>query len=330
MSQEPKKVGRRTFLNYAIAVIATGIIVGAATYLAAPKGEVTVTAPGATVTTTKTVTITGTTTPTTPTTTPSEKKKLCLMEGTSPAAMVRIDEAIKWAEKNGVELEVIKAGGMDRFQKLAIATQSGEAPYDVIALWGSQVLSAAEQGLILPLDEYVSTNYWDQFMPLNESIYKGKHYGFPYLCETQVLFYRTDLFKEAGLEVPISAAELLSAGKKLMKISGGVTEVYAWCTHLADPEESMCQFATGLFSNGGDWVIEEGGKIIPAFNGPEGVEVVEWWIKMVDAGLAPLPIELLQKDSATLFAKGKIACHTNWMGQRQYVDDPSISVLSPE
>ncbi|MEM3871636.1 MAG: extracellular solute-binding protein [Nitrososphaeria archaeon] len=64
MSQEPKKVGRRTFLNYAIAVIATGVIVGAATYLAVPKGEVTVTAPGATITTTKTITTTITGTPT--------------------------------------------------------------------------------------------------------------------------------------------------------------------------------------------------------------------------------------------------------------------------
>ncbi|MEM3713408.1 MAG: extracellular solute-binding protein [Nitrososphaeria archaeon] len=68
MSQEPKKVGRRTFLNYAIAVIATGVVVGAATYFAVPKGEITVTAPGTTVTKTVTVTGTPTTTPTSPTT----------------------------------------------------------------------------------------------------------------------------------------------------------------------------------------------------------------------------------------------------------------------
>jgi len=69
MVSEPKKVGRRTFLNYAIAVVATGVIVGAATYFAVPKGvttvtapgaTTTVTAPGATVTTTKTVTTTAT------------------------------------------------------------------------------------------------------------------------------------------------------------------------------------------------------------------------------------------------------------------------------
>jgi len=70
---EPKKVGRRTFLNYAIAVVATGVIVGAATYFAVPKAVETVTAPGTTVTTTvattQTVTVTGTPT-TSPTVTP--------------------------------------------------------------------------------------------------------------------------------------------------------------------------------------------------------------------------------------------------------------------
>jgi len=79
MSSEPKKVGRRTFLNYAIAVVATGVIVGAATYFAVPKGEVTVTAPGTTVTKTVTTTVTGTPTTTPPTTTttpPTGKPKL--------------------------------------------------------------------------------------------------------------------------------------------------------------------------------------------------------------------------------------------------------------
>jgi len=50
---EPKKVGRRTFLNYATAIVATGVIVGAATYLATPKGATTtVTVPAATTTVT--------------------------------------------------------------------------------------------------------------------------------------------------------------------------------------------------------------------------------------------------------------------------------------
>jgi ABC-type glycerol-3-phosphate transport system substrate-binding protein len=71
MSVEPKKLGRRTFLNYAIAVVVTGVIVGAGTYFAVPKGVTTVTAPGTTTTVERTVTTTVTGTPTTTSTTTS-------------------------------------------------------------------------------------------------------------------------------------------------------------------------------------------------------------------------------------------------------------------
>ena len=87
---EPKRVGRRTFLNYAIAVVATGVIVGAATYYAAPKGAETVTVPGATTTITApggattieksvTTTITAPGPTTTVTSTPIKKFKIALL-----------------------------------------------------------------------------------------------------------------------------------------------------------------------------------------------------------------------------------------------------------
>ncbi|MEM2073838.1 MAG: hypothetical protein QXO33_04750, partial [Nitrososphaeria archaeon] len=72
MSQEPTKVGRRSFINYLVAVVATGVIVGAGMYFAGPKQTITETVTSTvktTVTSEKTVTITGT--PTTITTTPT-------------------------------------------------------------------------------------------------------------------------------------------------------------------------------------------------------------------------------------------------------------------
>jgi simple sugar transport system substrate-binding protein len=69
MSQEPKKMERRNFMGYAAAIIATGLVVGAGTYLLAPKQTETVTSTvttgggTATQTVTSTVTGTGTVTP---------------------------------------------------------------------------------------------------------------------------------------------------------------------------------------------------------------------------------------------------------------------------
>ncbi len=66
MSQEPKKVERRSFLNYAAAIIATGVVVGAGVYLLKPSSNttstqtVTSTVAGQPVTTTLTTTTTTT------------------------------------------------------------------------------------------------------------------------------------------------------------------------------------------------------------------------------------------------------------------------------
>jgi simple sugar transport system substrate-binding protein len=58
MSQEPQKVERRSFLNYAVAIIATGVVVGAGVYLLKPSVTSTVTSTVAGPTSTKTVTST--------------------------------------------------------------------------------------------------------------------------------------------------------------------------------------------------------------------------------------------------------------------------------
>jgi len=74
MSQEPTKVGRRSFINYLVAVVATGVIVGAGMYIAGPKQTVTETV-RETVTSTvpTTITITGSPTTTTTTTIPPQQ-----------------------------------------------------------------------------------------------------------------------------------------------------------------------------------------------------------------------------------------------------------------
>ncbi|MGD0330613.1 MAG: substrate-binding domain-containing protein [Nitrososphaeria archaeon] len=62
MSQEPKKVERRNFLNYAVAIIATGVVVGAGVYLLKPSVTSTVTSSTTSTVAGPTTTVTGPTT----------------------------------------------------------------------------------------------------------------------------------------------------------------------------------------------------------------------------------------------------------------------------
>jgi len=269
---------------------------------------------------------------------PKPRPKLSYLEGTGARSKDLIEKAKKWCEEKGIDLVVTMLPGLERFQKLAIASEAGVATYDLIALWGPMVISAAGKGYITPLDDLVPTGYFDQYMPMDEAIYQGKHYGLPYLTETIVLFYRTDLFEQEGLEVPTTAEELIEAAKRLTKdLDGdGVTDIYGFAPFWGNAETTMCIFAPILFSvedeyGWGTWAIEEDGKVIPAFNGTAGVTAIEFWLELLDAGVVPpSPMALLQDDVSTLFAEGKIAMFITWAGLRGYIDDPEISVLKSE
>lgn len=105
-------------------------------------------------------------------------------------------------------------------QKIKAAQAAGTAP-DVITINYNKIAFSAQQGQLKAMDEYVNPKVWlDLYPNINEFVtVKGKHYAYPKLVEpSAVLFYRTDMFKAAGLDPnkpPKNWAELIDYGKKL-------------------------------------------------------------------------------------------------------------------
>lgn len=92
------------------------------------------------------------------------------------------------------------------------------APDTYILAYGN-VMGSAMDGLLLPLDDYLEAEQLDDITDnVREMVsYDGKVYAYPQLVEpSTVLFYRTDLFEEAGItEAPTTWDELIEAGKLL-------------------------------------------------------------------------------------------------------------------
>ncbi|MFT4414830.1 ABC transporter substrate-binding protein [Fredinandcohnia humi] len=138
-----------------------------------------------------------------------------------------------------VKLEIVPGDAWD--QKVVAAQAAGTSP-DIMTMNYNKIIFSAEQGKILPLDEYVDPAIFEDlydnvrdFVSLD-----GKHYAYPMLGEpSSVLFYRKDMFEEAGLDPeqpPTTWDELLEYGKKLtngnvfgLAAAGNAVE-YGW-TH---------------------------------------------------------------------------------------------------
>lgn len=121
-------------------------------------------------------------------------------------------------DKVKVELEIIPGEAWD--QKITAAQASGTGP-DVVTMNYNKIAFSAKQGAIKPLDDYITQQAWDDLYDNVEGfvMYEGKHYAYPLLSEpSALLFYRTDMFKEAGLNPDMEIKtwdQLIEVGKKL-------------------------------------------------------------------------------------------------------------------
>ncbi|WP_145915811.1 ABC transporter substrate-binding protein [Labrenzia sp. CP4] len=188
------------------------------------------------------------------------------------------------AAHQGIEVEAIYAGSYDNTeQKVITAIGVNEPP----ALW-LPINSALQTFLGLDALEDVTDlakadDIYQDFLPgfLSTCISGDRLYGLPFQPSTPVLYYNQDAFEAAGIsKAPVTWDELLETAQAVTLRENG--ELKRW----------------GLTIGGGwhDWMFEcycrqngltpwENDKVL--FDRPEALEALEFWNKMVRAGVMP-------------------------------------------
>ncbi|MFI8526240.1 ABC transporter substrate-binding protein [Promicromonospora sukumoe] len=178
------------------------------------------------------------------------------------------------------EYEVTYVGQELVEEKLLTALASGSVP-DVV-LWDRYNTPLyVPKNALAPLDEYIAADGVDtaQFyeQAMGELVVEGETYGLPLLVDNRSLFYNTELLADAGVEPPTDWDSLKKAAEAVTGQDGGKLSVAGFA--LDDP---------GLFNI---WLRQAGGQMFSddgattAFNSPEGLEVLEFWQGLLDAGV---------------------------------------------
>ena len=155
-----------------------------------------------------------------------------------------------------------------------------------------------------PIDDQIKPAYKldDVFDSLHDLYsWKGKLYGLPIYSEVTILYYRSDLLKDAGLEVPKTLDDLASAAAKLNKppktfgialrgLRGEGMNVYPWSEWLR--------------SYGGDFL---GPTMNPVFNSPEAVEGTEHYSDLIRKSGPPGSGAWGWDKVSSSFAAGRVA-----------------------
>jgi multiple sugar transport system substrate-binding protein len=181
-------------------------------------------------------------------------------------------------------------------EKLLTALASGSVP-DVV-LWDRYNTPLyVPKNALSPLDEYIEADgvdtaqFYDQAM--GELVVDGGTYGLPLLVDNRSLFYNADLLGDT--EPPTDWDALKAAAEATTEREGGKLSVAGFA--LDDP---------GLFNI---WIEQAGGQMFSddgtatAYNSPEGLEVLEFWQSLLEAGV----YEPGFGEGVDSFAEGKLA-----------------------
>jgi len=177
----------------------------------------------------------------------------------------------------------------DLQQKLVAAAKSHTPPVmaQVIETW---VTDFRQNGLVADLTPYIENPEigWSKqelddivevFRKANQ--WDGKYYSLPFSKSTQILYYNTDYFREAGIQPPKTWEELKEAAKKLTGDKNGKHVI-----GMGFENSVGWQFHQWVKQAGGRYVDEATGKVL--FDSPEGKEALDFLVGLFQDKVARL------------------------------------------
>ncbi len=112
-------------------------------------------------------------------------------------------------------VEVVHEGTESESYKVKLKTaMAGNELPDVFFNWGAGTMKPyVDAGLVLPLDDYMTDDVKSRILggTLDNFMFDGKTYGYPYSVAVASLYVNTELFEQNNVKVPETYDELLAA-----------------------------------------------------------------------------------------------------------------------
>ena len=167
-------------------------------------------------------------------------------------------------------------------EKLQAAAAGGGEAYDVLGMENEWIASLDKQGYLENLDPWLEQDpeFADRLLPATPMKLYGNTKGLCLYLIPYQFAYNVDVFAEKGLEPPTNWEEFVQVLEALRDES---TNTYGMSMPLQDASFIMTRyFPFRLAQEGGQW-FDENGKV--AFNSPEGVAALQWWVDFYQKGL---------------------------------------------
>ena len=237
-----------------------------------------------------------------------------------PATLAFYNLAIEnfTTEHPDISVEVTVYSDSNQTQYLTTASQN-HVDVGIFSPAVSDFVDFANGGHLMELDELITEIGEDDFMPATRIRVSGHDYGMPLQSNSSLVYYRKDLLESAGISVPTTFPEYLSAIEEL-----GATGVNGIAMAVGPTAQLPLQFfAPYLYQSGNDYFNSQGEL---TFDEPTVLDAVEKFVSVMRHAPESLHNAAFG-DIVTTYASGQAAFATfpGRLGVNLYNDYPEIA-----
>jgi sorbitol/mannitol transport system substrate-binding protein len=247
--------------------------------------------------------------------------------------MVRMQKLSKhFTEETGVKVNFVVLPDQDLRQKVTAAASTKSGLYDVVMISPVEVQSGwAANKWIQPLNDKFSAlpqkeqddyDVKDLIPAVADSLsVDGKLYSLPFYGESNITYYRKDLFDKAGITMPDRPTwtDIAAAAKKLNDPGNGV---YGIALKGIPQYGQLAPLMTEVNSYGAAWFDENWN---PQFTSPEFKKAVTDYVNLVKTAGEPGPASVGFVEGLNLMSQGKAAIWVDATVAAGALADPKTS-----
>ena len=230
-----------------------------------------------------------------------------------------------FTKQTGIKVKIVELPYEQTFPKAILEARNKSGAYDVIQINRPSLAAFVEPNYLVPVGEYVSGSVLKDLFPSHRKYvtFKGKAYAVPHSNDLRALYYRTDLYKAAGLQPPTNWKEMEAQAKQLTKSNGSQ---YGLLLAGSAKGPGVWVLADLIAQNGGE-ILDANGQ--PKVDSPEAIEALDFFVRLLntDKALPPGTGNYVWADTRTLFPQGKGAMVQEFNDIIPLLDDPSNSVV---
>lgn len=210
------------------------------------------------------------------------------------------------AEHPGVKITIETFSWSEFYTKWTTGIRAGQVP-DISTALPNQVVEMLDADALSPMNDVIDNIGRDRFYeaPLTEGTVDGVEYSIPLYSHAQVMWYRTDLLEEKGLDVPTTWSELKDAAVAV----NNPPEIYGLSVPMGASDLLATRFLNFYVRSAGETLITEDGKA--NLTSQAALDGIKYWTDLFKTVSPEGSVNFVTLDQSNLFYQGKTAFDFN-------------------